>query len=73
MQSAVIGLDRRAEELGFDGVRAGDSLLAKPHLVPLSTLTAVGGATESIALGTAVYCPSVDIRFTLLTRRQQSI
>jgi len=43
VQSEVIGLARRAEALGFDGVWAGDSVLAKPRLEPLSTLAAVGG------------------------------
>jgi len=55
VQSEVIGLARRAEALGFDGVWAGDSVLAKPRLEPLSTLAAVAGATESVTLGTAVY------------------
>ncbi|SDK62515.1 LLM class flavin-dependent oxidoreductase [Natronorubrum texcoconense] len=59
VQSEVIGLARRAESLGFDGVWAGDSVLAKPRLEPLSTLAAVAGATESVTLGTAVYLPQL--------------
>ncbi|MFC7157096.1 LLM class flavin-dependent oxidoreductase [Halomarina halobia] len=59
VQSEVIGLARRAEALGFDGVWAGDSVLAKPRLEPLSTLAAVAGATESVTLGTAVYLPQL--------------
>lgn len=59
VQSEVIGLARRAEALGFDGVWAGDSVLAKPRLEPLSTLAAVGGATESVTLGTGVYLPQL--------------
>jgi alkanesulfonate monooxygenase SsuD/methylene tetrahydromethanopterin reductase-like flavin-dependent oxidoreductase (luciferase family) len=59
VQSEVIGLARRAESLGFDGVWAGDSVLAKPRLEPLSTLAAVAGATESVTLGSAVYLPGL--------------
>ncbi|SER38817.1 LLM class flavin-dependent oxidoreductase [Natrinema salaciae] len=59
VQSEVLGLARRAEALGFDGVWAGDSVLAKPRLEPLSTLAAVAGATESVTLGTAVYLPQL--------------
>jgi alkanesulfonate monooxygenase SsuD/methylene tetrahydromethanopterin reductase-like flavin-dependent oxidoreductase (luciferase family) len=44
----------RAEELGFDSVWAGDSLLARPLLDPLTTLAAVAARTSSIRLGTAV-------------------
>ncbi|WP_254525808.1 LLM class flavin-dependent oxidoreductase [Natrinema caseinilyticum] len=59
VDSEVIGLARRAEALGFDGVWAGDSVLAKPRLEPLSTLAAVAGATESVTLGSAVYLPQL--------------
>lgn len=59
VQSEVIGLARRAEAFGFDGVWAGDSVLAKPRLEPLSTLAAVAGATESVTLGSAVYLPQL--------------
>jgi len=47
-------LARRAEELGLDGVWAGDSLTAKPRLEPLSVLAAVAGVTGRVRLGTAV-------------------
>ena len=59
VQSEVIGLARQAESLGFGGVWAGDSVLAKPRLEPLSTLAAVAGATESVTLGTGVYLPQL--------------
>ncbi|WP_331234363.1 LLM class flavin-dependent oxidoreductase [Natronorarus salvus] len=59
VRSEVIDLARRAEALGFDGVWAGDSVLAKPRLEPLSTLSAVATATEAVTLGTSVYLPQL--------------
>jgi alkanesulfonate monooxygenase SsuD/methylene tetrahydromethanopterin reductase-like flavin-dependent oxidoreductase (luciferase family) len=49
----LAGLARRAEELGFDSVWAGDSLLARPRFEPLTLLAAVAIATRSVALGAA--------------------
>lgn len=49
----------RAEELGFDAVWIGDSLLAKPRAEPLSVLAGVATATERIDLGTAVLLASM--------------
>jgi probable F420-dependent oxidoreductase len=53
----VVGLAQRIEALGFDSVWVGDSVLAKPRHEPLTTLAAVGAATEAVELGTAVYLP----------------
>lgn len=44
---------RRAEQLGFDSVWAGDSLTARPRLDPLVLLSAVGAVTSEVTLGTA--------------------
>ncbi|MDE0319462.1 MAG: LLM class flavin-dependent oxidoreductase [Acidimicrobiaceae bacterium] len=49
----------RAEELGFDAVWIGDSLLAKPRAEPLSVLAGVATATERIDVGTAVLLASM--------------
>ncbi|GLX17159.1 LLM class flavin-dependent oxidoreductase [Streptomyces lavendulae] len=49
----LLDFARRAEELGFDSVWAGDSLLARPRLDPLVVLSAVGAVTSRITLGTA--------------------
>ena len=49
----------RAEELGFDAVWIGDSLLAKPRAEPLAVLAGVAAATERIDLGTAVLLASM--------------
>ncbi|MFB6312030.1 MAG: LLM class flavin-dependent oxidoreductase [Salinirussus sp.] len=56
-EADVIGLAERAEAAGFGSAWVGDSVLAKPRFEPLSTLAAVGAATESVQLGTAVYLP----------------
>ncbi|MFE2626016.1 LLM class flavin-dependent oxidoreductase, partial [Streptomyces caelestis] len=44
---------RRAEDLGFDSVWAGDSLTARPRLDPLVLLSAAGAVTSRVTLGTA--------------------
>ena len=46
-----------AEDLGFDSVWVGDSLLARPRAEPLALLGAVAGATRRVQLGTAVLLP----------------
>jgi len=51
-------LARAAESMGFESVWAGDSVLAKPRLDPLSTtLAAVAAETDAIELGTAIHLP----------------
>lgn len=46
---------RRAQDLGFDSVWAGDSLLAKPRHDPLTLLAAV----TDVEIGTAVLLPAL--------------
>jgi len=53
----VADLAVRAEELEYDSVFAGDSILAKPRLEALSALSALAVRTEFIKLGTAVFLP----------------
>ena len=53
----VIDLAVRTEELGYDSVFVGDSVLAKPRLEALSVLSAVAVKTERVKLGTAVFLP----------------
>lgn len=50
---------RRAQDLGFDSVWAGDSLLAKPRHDPLTLLAAVAGAVTDVEIGTAVLLPAL--------------
>lgn len=68
VESDVVGLARRAETLGFDGVWAGDSVLAKPRLAPLTTLAALATATDAVRLGTAVYLPALRHAVTFAHR-----
>ena len=49
----------QAEELGFDSVWVGDSLLARPRHDPLTLLAAVAARTRKVALGTAVFLPAL--------------
>ena len=53
----IVDLAVRAEELGYDSVFVGDSVLAKPRLEALSVLSALAVRTRRIKLGTAVFLP----------------
>ncbi|BAJ26746.1 MULTISPECIES: LLM class flavin-dependent oxidoreductase [Kitasatospora] len=54
---ALLAFARRAEELGFDSLWAGDSLTARPRFDPLVTLSAAGAVTRRVTLGTAAMIP----------------
>jgi alkanesulfonate monooxygenase SsuD/methylene tetrahydromethanopterin reductase-like flavin-dependent oxidoreductase (luciferase family) len=49
----LVAFAKAAEDAGFDSVWAGDSLLARTRVEPLSVLSAVAAVTDRIALGTA--------------------
>jgi alkanesulfonate monooxygenase SsuD/methylene tetrahydromethanopterin reductase-like flavin-dependent oxidoreductase (luciferase family) len=49
----LLDLAQQAEDLGFDSIWAGDSLLARPRLDPLIVLSACAAVTSRIVLGTA--------------------
>lgn len=53
--SPLIAMAAEAEELGYDSVWVGDSLLARPRLEALTTLAAAAAHTRRVKLGTAVY------------------
>ena len=55
----LLDLAARAEDLGFDSVWAGDSILARPRLEALTTLAAVAARTQRVKLGTAVLLPAL--------------
>ena len=55
----LLDLSARAEELGFDSVWVGDSLLARPRHDPLTFLAAVAARTRKVQLGTAVFLPAL--------------
>lgn len=49
----LLDLAQRVEDLGFDSVWVGDSLLARPRLDPLIVLSACAAVTRRVVLGTA--------------------
>jgi alkanesulfonate monooxygenase SsuD/methylene tetrahydromethanopterin reductase-like flavin-dependent oxidoreductase (luciferase family) len=55
----LLELAKRAEHLGFDSVWAGDSLLARPRLEPLTLLAAVASRWRRMEIGTAVLLPAL--------------
>ncbi len=55
----MIDLAEGAEDRGFDSVWCGDSVLARPRLEALSTLSAIAGRTKRVKLGTAVFLPAL--------------
>jgi probable F420-dependent oxidoreductase len=55
--SEILDLAEYAEELGFESVWVGDSILARPRFEPLTTLAAVAARTKRVGLGTAVLLP----------------
>lgn len=54
----LVSFARQTEDLGYDSVWIGDSLLAKPRADPLTLLAAVAAATETVTIGTAVLIAS---------------
>ncbi len=61
----VIELSKLTEEYGYDGVWAGDSILAKPRLDSIAVLSAVAGATSRLKLGTSCFA-SFPLRHPIL-------
>jgi alkanesulfonate monooxygenase SsuD/methylene tetrahydromethanopterin reductase-like flavin-dependent oxidoreductase (luciferase family) len=61
----VIELSKLTEEYGYDGVWAGDSILAKPRLDSVAVLSAVAGATQKLKLGTSCFA-SFPLRHPIL-------
>src|SRR6201987_4498727 len=55
----LLALAERAEQLGFDSIWVGDSLLARPRHDPLTLLAAVAARTRKAELGTAVLLPAL--------------
>jgi alkanesulfonate monooxygenase SsuD/methylene tetrahydromethanopterin reductase-like flavin-dependent oxidoreductase (luciferase family) len=56
---AILDFARQAEELGFDALWTGDSLVARSRLDPFVVLAAAGAATSRIGLGTAALTPAL--------------
>ncbi len=57
--ASLLDLAARAENLGFNSVWVGDSLLARPRHDPLTLLAAVAARTRKVTLGTAVFLPAL--------------
>jgi len=55
----LLELAQRAEELEFDSIWVGDSLLARPRHDPLTLLAAVAARVPRVVLGTAVLLPAL--------------
>lgn len=55
----MIDAAKRAVDLGFDSIWAGDSLLARPRHDPITLLAGVAGAIPKIEVGTAVLLPAL--------------
>ena len=55
----LLALAERAEQLGYDSIWVGDSLLARPRHEPITLLAAVAGRTKRVRLGTAVLLPAL--------------
>src|SRR6266545_1646435 len=55
----LLALAERAEELGYDSIWVGDSILARPRHDPLTLLAAVAARTRKAELGTAVLLPAL--------------
>ena len=51
----IIDLAVLSEQMGFDSVWVGDSILARPRFEALTTLAAIAARTSRVELGTAVY------------------
>jgi alkanesulfonate monooxygenase SsuD/methylene tetrahydromethanopterin reductase-like flavin-dependent oxidoreductase (luciferase family) len=57
--SPLLDFARQAEQLGFDSLWTGDSLMARPRFDPMVVLAAAGAVTNRITLGTATLTPAL--------------
>ena len=55
----LLKLAEKAEDLGYDSVWIGDSIIAKPRHDPLTLMAGVAGRTKNVKLGTAVLLPAL--------------
>jgi alkanesulfonate monooxygenase SsuD/methylene tetrahydromethanopterin reductase-like flavin-dependent oxidoreductase (luciferase family) len=55
----LIRFARDCEHFGFDSVWAGDSLLARPRLEPLTLLSAIAARTDDVIIGTAALTAAI--------------
>jgi len=55
----LLKLAEKAEDLGYDSIWVGDSVIARPRHEPMTLLAAVAGRTRRVELGTAVLLPAL--------------
>ena len=55
----LLTLAEKAEDLGYDSIWVGDSVIAKPRHDPLTLLAGVASRTKTVKLGTAVLLPAL--------------
>lgn len=61
----ILRMGEIAEEYGYNSIWVGDSLIAKPRLEPIVTLSALSMRVKKIKLGTAVLLPVLRHPLTL--------
>ncbi|MBK49669.1 MAG: hypothetical protein CL768_01330 [Chloroflexi bacterium] len=55
----IFEMARYAESNNIDSLWVGDSILAKPRIDPLITLSSLAAITKTIGLGTSIYIPAL--------------
>ncbi|MBH68415.1 MAG: LLM class flavin-dependent oxidoreductase [Rhodospirillaceae bacterium] len=55
----LLKLAESAENLGYDSIWVGDSLLARPRHEPITLLAGAAGRTNRVQLGTAILIPAL--------------
>lgn len=56
---SMVACATRLDQLGYDSVWVGDSLLGRPRPEPLTVLAAIAACTERITLGTSALLPAM--------------
>ncbi|MEX2617351.1 MAG: LLM class flavin-dependent oxidoreductase [Alphaproteobacteria bacterium] len=57
--ASMLAAAEKAEDLGYDSIWVGDSVLARPRHEPISLLAGVAARTKHVELGTAVLLPAL--------------
>ena len=55
----MLAAAEKAEDLGYDSIWVGDSVLARPRHEPISLLAGVAARTKTVELGTALLLPAL--------------
>jgi alkanesulfonate monooxygenase SsuD/methylene tetrahydromethanopterin reductase-like flavin-dependent oxidoreductase (luciferase family) len=57
--AGMVGMAQQLEQVGYDSIWVGDSLLGRPRPEPLTVLAAIAARTTRIGLGTAALLPAM--------------